>query len=85
LEAGIGPEALTVMASVEAGFAAIDGNLARAQAGAERLTEKRVHDQAGRGRAAIDEPVIYASAQAKLEAAATAEKAETGPDAGLEI
>ena len=37
------------------------------------------------GRAAIDEPVIYASAQAKLEASATAEKAETGPDAGLEI
>jgi hypothetical protein len=51
LEADIDPEALAVMASVEADFAVIDDNLVRAQAGAERLAEKRAHDQAKRERA----------------------------------
>jgi len=50
--------------------------------GAERLAEKRARDQAER--AAVDEPVIHAEAQAELDAAVTADKAEAGTDADLE-
>jgi len=72
------------MAYVEADFAAIDGNLARAQAGAEQLAEERAHNQAERGRAAVDEPVMHVDGRAELEAAAI-EKAEADQDADLEI
>jgi hypothetical protein len=62
-----------------------DDNLARAQAGAERLAEKRANDQAERDRAAVDEPVMQADAQAELEATAAIDKAEADQDADLEI
>ena len=57
--ADVDPEALAVVASVEADFAAIEGNLARAQMRAEQLAEKRGRDQAERKRAAAYEPVIH--------------------------
>ena len=79
MAADIDPEALTVMAEADAELAAIsnsefDDNLARAQAGAEQLAAQRARDQAERDRAAVDEPVIRAEAeaQADLEAAAVA-------------
>jgi hypothetical protein len=55
------------------------------QAGVEWLAEKRVRDQAGRGRAAVDEPVMQVSGRAGLEAAAVIDKAEADQDADLEI
>jgi hypothetical protein len=88
--AEVDPEALTVMASIEADLTAIDDNLDRAQAGADELTARRGREQAERDRAAIDEPVIRAEteAQAELEAAAAAanpnDHAETD-DIELEI
>jgi hypothetical protein len=88
----VDPEALTVMASIEADFAAIhDGaaamraDLDRAQAGAAALVEKRVRDWAEVERAGIDEPVMQADAQTQMEATAMAERAEADYDAGLEI
>jgi hypothetical protein len=76
--------------SVEADLAAINDsafneNLARARAGTEQLAEKRAHDQAERERAAVDEPVMQPDVQARLEADATADRAEADGDADLEI
>jgi hypothetical protein len=90
MAADVDPDALTVMASADADMAAIDrsefdDNLARAQAGAERLAQQRARDQAERDRAAIDEPVSYAEADARLEATTAAERAEADMDADLEI
>jgi hypothetical protein len=89
MAADVDPEALTVMASAGADMAAIsrsefDGNLARAQAGAERLAAQRAHDQAERDRAAIDEPASHAETDASLEADVAADRAEV-KDADLEI
>lgn len=72
MAADVDPEALTVMAAADADINAIsrgefDDNLARAQAGAEQLAAQRARDQAGRDRAAIDEPVIRAEAEAQAE------------------
>jgi hypothetical protein len=66
---------MSIMASVEADFAAIDDNLARSQAGSAQRDEQRDLEHAG--------PVVPAEVQAGLEAAATA-KAEAD-DAELEI
>jgi hypothetical protein len=85
MEADVDPEALTVMATVEADFAAIDDNLTRAQAGGEQLADERARNQAERDRAAVDEPVMTAGTQAELEAAAAIDKAEADQDADLEI
>jgi hypothetical protein len=89
IEADVDPDALTVMATVDADLAAadptFDDNLARAQAGAERLAEQRAHDQTERGRAAVNEPVIQTDTQAELEAAAVIAKAEADQDADLEL
>jgi hypothetical protein len=52
---------------------------------AEQLAEKRAHDQAERERAAVDEPVMQPDVQARLEADATADRAEADGDADLEI
>jgi conjugative relaxase-like TrwC/TraI family protein len=72
------PEAIAVISSIE-------GNLARAKAGAERLADKRARDRADVDQAGIDEPVTQAEAQAGLEAAAAADRAEADYDAGIEI
>jgi hypothetical protein len=80
--AEVDPEALTVMASIEADLTAIDCNQDRAQAGAEELAAQRERDQAERDRAVIDEPVIRAEAEAQAEL--EAEHAETD-DKELEI
>jgi hypothetical protein len=92
MAADVNPEVLTVMASADADMAAInhsefDDNLARAQAGAEQLAEQRAHAQAERDRAAIDESVSYAEAQADLQATATTDAADRAEadDVGLEI
>jgi hypothetical protein len=89
MAADVDPGALTVMASADADMTAIscrefDDNLDRAQAGAEQLAAQRARDRAERDRAAIDEPVSYAEADASLEATATAARAEV-EDADLEI
>ena len=73
------------MASVEADFAAIDNNLARAQAGIAQRDEQRALVRAERERAAIDEPAVHADVQAGLEADAIAAKAEADQDADIEI
>lgn len=78
------------MATIDAEPAAIDDStfdedLARAQAGAERLAEQRARDHAGRDRAAVDEPAMHGDVQAELEADAAIEKAELDQDADLEI
>ena len=85
LEADIDPEALIVIASVEADFAAIDSHLARAQAGIVERDNQRALERTERERAAIDEPVVHADVQAGLEADATALRAEADQDADLEI
>jgi hypothetical protein len=84
LEADIDPEALTVMASVEADFTAIDANLARAHAGIVQRDQQRNLERAERERSAADEPVVHLAAQAELDADAAA-KAEPDQDADLEI
>ena len=53
--------------------------------GIAQRDEQRARDQAERDRAAIDEPVSYAEADASLEATAAADKAEADTDADLEI
>ena len=73
MAAEVDPEALTVMASLEADFAAIDDNLARAQAGIAQRDEQRDLERAERERAAVDEPAVHAEAQAGPEAAADAQ------------
>jgi hypothetical protein len=85
LEADIDPEALTVMASVEADFASIDHNLTRVQAGIAQRDAQLALERTERERAAVDEPVAHAAAQAGQEADATAAKAEADQDADLEI
>jgi hypothetical protein len=64
MTAEVDPAALTIMASIEAGFAAIDDNLARAQSGDAQLDGQRARERAERERAAINEPVIRAEPQA---------------------
>jgi type IV secretory pathway VirD2 relaxase len=83
LGADVDPEALTVMASAEADFAAIDASLARAQAGIAQRDEQRALVRAERERAAVDEPAVDVDVQAGLEVGASA-KAEAD-DAELEI
>jgi hypothetical protein len=89
VEADVDPDALTVMARVDAELAAndttFDDNLARAKAGAERLAEQRARGQAERDRAAVDEPVTQATTQVELDAAAVVDKAEASQDADLDI
>ena len=90
MAAEVDPDALTVMASVDADMAAVDSsefddNLARARTGAKQLAEKRARDQAERERAAVDEPVMQADVQARLEASATTDHPEADSDADLEI
>ena len=88
MEANVDPDALTVMAMVDAALAAIgdstfDANLAHAQAG--RAASREARARPGRaGPAAVDEPVMQADVQAKLEVAVAVEKAEV-EDADLEI
>jgi hypothetical protein len=85
LDADIDPDALAVMASVDADFAAIDENLARARAGIVQRDEQRALQHAERERAAVDEPAARPEMQAGLDAAAAAARAEADYDADLEI
>jgi hypothetical protein len=65
-------------------MAAIQGNLAEAEAAAEQWAEKEARDWAAIEQAGIDEPVNHSEPQAELEAAAAADRAEV-EDADLEI
>jgi hypothetical protein len=76
--AGLDPEALTVMATIQ-------GNLAAAEAAPNYWAEKAARDRAAIEHAGIDEPVMQADGQAELEAAAAIDKAEADQDADLEI